>query len=76
MNGGGLEERLSRREFQVFQAIGQGRTLREISAELGLKDKTVETYRDRIKEKLRLRDSRQLLHYATRWNLRQASSDS
>ena len=76
MNGSGLEERLSRREFQVFRAIGKGRSLREISEAFDLKHKTVETYRDRIKEKLRLRDSRQLTLFAVRWVLRHGRADT
>ena len=76
MSAAGLEERLSRREFQVFQSIGRGKTLKEISADLDLKHKTVETYRDRIKEKLRLRDSSQLQHYAIRWAVRTDRSDA
>ena len=55
---------LSDREYQVLRMIGAGRTVTEISAELGLSVKTVSTYRGRILEKLQLRTSAELIHYA------------
>ena len=55
---------LSDREYQVLRMIGAGRTVSEIGAELGLSVKTVSTYRSRILEKLQLRTSAELIHYA------------
>jgi two-component system, NarL family, invasion response regulator UvrY len=55
---------LSDREYQVLRMIGAGRTVSEIGAELRLSVKTVSTYRARILEKLRLRTSAELIHYA------------
>lgn len=55
---------LSDREYQVLRMIGAGRTVSEIGAELGLSVKTVSTYRTRILEKLELRTSAELIHYA------------
>jgi two-component system, NarL family, invasion response regulator UvrY len=55
---------LSDREYQVLRMIGAGRTVSEIGAELGLSVKTVSTYRTRILEKLQLRTSAELIHYA------------
>jgi len=55
---------LSDREYQVLRMIGAGRTVSEIGAELGLSVKTVSTYRARILEKLELRTSAELIHYA------------
>ena len=55
---------LSDREYQVLRMIGVGRTVSEIGAELGLSVKTVSTYRTRILEKLQLRTSAELIHYA------------
>lgn len=55
---------LSDREYQVLRMIGAGRTVTEIGAELGLSVKTVSTYRARILEKLELRTSAELIHYA------------
>ena len=55
---------LSDREYQVLRMIGAGRTVSEIGAELRLSVKTVSTYRARILEKLQLRTSAELIHYA------------
>lgn len=44
-------ETLSRREYQVFEAIASGESLREIAARLELSPNTVSTYRARILEK-------------------------
>jgi DNA-binding NarL/FixJ family response regulator len=60
-------ERLTDRELEVFESIGSGRSTREISLSLGLSAATVETYRARIKEKLKLENAAQLQHSATRW---------
>jgi two-component system invasion response regulator UvrY len=56
--------RLSDREYQVLRMIGAGRTVSEIGTELRLSVKTVSTYRTRILEKLELRTSAELIHYA------------
>jgi len=48
----------------VLRMIGAGRTVTEIGTELGLSVKTVSTYRARILEKLQLRTSAELIHYA------------
>src|SRR6185437_14748394 len=55
---------LSRRETQVLRAIAQGFTGREIAKQFGLSEKTVQTYRARIYEKLELRSRADLVHYA------------
>jgi DNA-binding NarL/FixJ family response regulator len=55
---------LSDREYQVLRMIGAGRTVSEIGSELGLSVKTVSTYRARILEKMQLRTSAELIHYA------------
>lgn len=59
-----LHTALSDREYQVLRMIGAGRTPSEIGTELGLSVKTVSTYRARILEKLELRTSAELIHYA------------
>lgn len=59
-----LHTALSDREYQVLRMIGAGRTPSEIGTELGLSVKTVSTYRARILEKLALRTSAELIHYA------------
>lgn len=59
------------RELQVFQMLGQGLPLSEISDRLDLARKTVETYRRRAKEKLGVESGEELVAYATRWTLAQ-----
>jgi DNA-binding NarL/FixJ family response regulator len=60
-------ERLTDRELEVFQLIGRGQGTRRIAADLHLGVKTVESYRARIKEKLKLEDGTQLLQHAIQW---------
>jgi DNA-binding NarL/FixJ family response regulator len=60
-------ERLTDRELEVFQLIGSGRGTRLIAADLNLGIKTVESYRARIKDKLKLEDGTQLLQQAIQW---------
>jgi DNA-binding NarL/FixJ family response regulator len=60
---------LANRELEVFRLIGQGVKTAAIAARLHLSVKTIETYRDRIREKLALRDGTELAHYATQWML-------
>lgn len=54
------EAALSDRELQIFRAIGRGLGTRTIAEELHVSVKTVETHRQRIKEKLHLRDGCEL----------------
>lgn len=58
---------LSDRELEVFQLIGEGHGTREIAEMLHLSIKTIETYREHIKEKLKLRNATELVHHAIRW---------
>jgi DNA-binding NarL/FixJ family response regulator len=58
---------LSNRELEVFRRIGVGQGTREIAAELGLSVKTVETHRARIKDKLGVASSTELVVQAARW---------
>jgi DNA-binding NarL/FixJ family response regulator len=60
-------EKLSDREFEVFQLIGQGKSTRDIAEQLHLSSKTVDVHRSHIKEKLELRDSTALIRHAVRW---------
>lgn len=55
---------LSERERQVFRLIGEGLRTRAVAGELRLSIKTVETHRQRIKEKLRLQTGAELQHRA------------
>jgi DNA-binding CsgD family transcriptional regulator len=60
-------EGLSDREIEVFQMIGRGIATRDIALALGISIKTVETHLAHIKDKLCLRNARELLQTATRW---------
>ena len=57
-------ERLTDRELSVFRMLGEGRSSREISEALNVGFKTVQTYRERIKEKLGLASANELVHRA------------
>jgi len=58
---------LSDRELQIFTLIGQGIPTREIAEQLSLSIKTVESHRERIKDKLKLKNATELLRYAMRY---------
>jgi len=60
-------ESLSDREFQIFSLIGEGYKASQIAERLHLSTKTIETYRSRIREKLDLSDSGELLQYSIKW---------
>jgi len=60
-------ERLSDRELQVFQLIGASFSTREIAAQFNLSIKTIETHRENIKQKLNLRDAKELSRFAQNW---------
>ena len=57
-------KRLSRREAQVIRGIAQGLTAKGIAQRLGVSEKTIQTYRERISEKLELRTRADLVQYA------------
>ena len=60
-------EKLSDREFEVFQLIGQGKSTKDVAHQLNLSSKTVDVHRGHIKEKLELKDATSLVRYAVRW---------
>jgi DNA-binding NarL/FixJ family response regulator len=62
-------EGLSDRELEVFRSIGRGLKPQEIATQLHLSPRTVETYRDRIREKLQLKNSAELARVAFQWLL-------
>ena len=72
-NGKNLErpavDSLSDRELEVFGMIGKGLTSQEIAGKLHLGIKTVDTYRCRIKQKLKLTNMAQLARDAAQWVL-------
>ena len=59
--------RLSDREFEVFQLIGQGLPTAEIGQRLFVSPKTVDSHRLHIMEKLNLHSMPELMRYAIRW---------
>ena len=66
-SGGSIVEKLTDREFEVFQLIGQGQGTRDIAEKLHLSVKTVEVHRLHIKEKLELKTAAELIRFAVRW---------
>jgi DNA-binding NarL/FixJ family response regulator len=60
-------EKLTDREFEVFQLIGLGKGTRDIADQLHLSTKTVDVHRGHIKEKLELHDATALVRHAVRW---------
>ena len=60
-------DRLSDREFEVFDLIGQGLEMRQIAQKLHLSVKTIDTHRDHMKRKLNLGSATELLKYAVQW---------
>ncbi len=60
-------DQLSDRELEVFRLIGSGLGTRQIAERLSRSVKTVETYREHIKQKLDLKDSSELVQNAIQW---------
>ena len=60
-------DKLTDREFEVFQLIGQGKSTRDIAQQLNLSTKTIDVHRGHIKEKLELNDVTALVRHAVRW---------
>jgi DNA-binding NarL/FixJ family response regulator len=58
---------LSDRELQVFRLIGEGRRTREIASILNLSPKTIESYREHLKQKLDLDGGPELVRRAVRF---------
>ena len=60
-------ERLSDRELEVLELIGNGHTTRQIADELHVSMKTVQAHREHLKEKLELSDATTLARFAVHW---------
>jgi two-component system, NarL family, response regulator NreC len=58
---------LTDRELEVFALLGNGRSTREIAETMLISPKTVETHRQRIKEKLAIESTNELLRRAVEW---------
>lgn len=61
--------KLSDRELEVYRLIGVGHGTRQIADELHVSTKTVESYQAHIKEKLSLRNARELVQHAVEWSV-------
>lgn len=59
-----LLTQLSGREREVLEGVASGRTNKEIAAELGIGHRTVETHRESLMRKLRLRTVAELTRFA------------
>ncbi len=69
---GGLNQ-LSDRELEVLQLLGEGRSVNQIAAMLSLGRHTVQTYQTRIKDKLGLNTTQELMRYAVLWTVEEGS---
>ncbi len=58
---------LTDRELEVFRLIGSGLATREIASRMNLGIKTIGTYRDRIKQKLCIKNAAELTRRAVLW---------
>lgn len=63
--------KLSDRELEVYSRLGQGETTRQIAESLKLSPKTIETYRENIKEKLKLESGTALMRSAVAYSIHQ-----
>ena len=60
-------EQLSDRELEILTLIGTGYTTGQIAKQLSIAPNTVDTYRVRMRQKLALTKSGELLRYAIHW---------
>ena len=60
-------ENLSDRELSVFRLLGQGKGVRLIAEELSVTIPTINSFRNRIKEKLQLKSSTEVMLHAIQW---------
>jgi len=60
---------LTHREREVLQMLAEGRSTKEIAASLGVSVKTIETHRQQIMDKLKIRSVAELTKYAIREGL-------
>ncbi|SMC90450.1 two component transcriptional regulator, LuxR family [Desulfocicer vacuolatum DSM 3385] len=60
-------KQITDRELEIFQLIGAGLSSKEIAGQLNISIKTIGTHRERIKEKLHLKNASELVRYAVIW---------
>jgi DNA-binding NarL/FixJ family response regulator len=68
-------EALSDRELEVFRMLGQGKGTREIAQEMNVALPTVSSFKNRIKEKLKFKNSTEMILFSLQW-FRQETPDS
>ena len=66
--GGMPTDQLTDRELEILERIGQGEEVKAIAEALHLSPKTVETHRAHIKEKLHLKNAREVARFAVQWS--------
>jgi len=57
-------EALSNREYQVMLLLASGKSIQKIAKELFLSAKTVSTYKTRILEKMKIKNTYEIIYYA------------
>ncbi len=62
-------EALSNREFEVLRLLAKGNKVSQIADSLGLSVNTIASYKTRLQEKLNLKSTAELIHYAIDNNL-------
>jgi DNA-binding NarL/FixJ family response regulator len=60
-------EKLSDRELEVFRMLGLGKGVRQIAEEMSVTIPTINSFRNRIKEKLQLHSSTEVMLHAIHW---------
>jgi DNA-binding NarL/FixJ family response regulator len=60
-------EMLSDRELDVYRLLGQGMGVRQIAEKMGVTIPTVNSFRNRIKDKLKLKSSTEVMLHAIQW---------
>ena len=60
-------EALSDRELEVFRMLGQGKAVRIIAEEMSVTIPTINSFRNRIKDKLNLKSSTEVMLQAIQW---------
>ena len=64
---------LSDRELEIFELIGRGKSTRAVADELHLSIHTIETHRENIRAKLKLKNGSELIRSAVQWVLESRS---
>ena len=68
-------ELLSQRERQLFESLGDGRSMKQIAKQMAISVKTVETYRARLKQKLEVGEGTHIVRMAKEWRSLERADD-